>query len=251
MLVLQTVIPPLMVGRGESEVGVTGGTHNPLAPCFEYVRDVFGVLASAAGLQAYFELARAGFYPAGGGEVVMQLRGAGARESLAPLRLPSRGELKRIDALSAASDSLPPHVVPRQAAQATGRLADAGLHAEVEQAAWPSSSPGTVVFLRAVFARSVAGAFALGRRGKPAERVADEAVDALLGFLERDAAVDAHAADQLLVPAALCPRESRFTAERVTSHLLTNAEVVRQLTGRRVAVEGEAGAPGTVTVEAA
>ena len=248
VLVLQTVIPALMLSRGDSQVTAVGGTHNPFAPCFEYLRDVFGVLASAANLNAFFELQRAGFYPAGGGSVRMHIRGLGGQEEVAPLGYLSRGELLGIEVLSAASDSLPAHVARRQADQAASRLEAAGYDAAVEQARWDSQSPGTVVFVRAVFSRAVAGFFALGKRGKPAERVADEAVDAMLGFLASDGAVDAHAADQLLTIAALCPAESRFRTERVTSHLLTVGDVIRQLTGREVNIDGQLNSPGDVSV---
>ena len=249
MLVLQTVLPALMVAEGESDVTVAGGTHNPLAPCFEYVRDVFGLLASAAGLNAYFELMRAGFYPAGGGEARMRIRGLGARQEVGPLRLTSRGELRYIEGLSAEGRMLPEHVVERQAAQLLARLAAAGLRATVEQARWDSFGPGTCVFARAVFARSAAGFFSLGARGKPAEKVADEAADALLEFLASDGAADAHAADQLVAIAALCPSESRISTSRITGHLTTNAQVIRQLTGRKIAIDAEEGKPGMVTVE--
>jgi RNA 3'-terminal phosphate cyclase (ATP) len=248
VLALQTLIPALTLSDGDSDVTATGGTHNPFAPCFEYLRDVFAVLASAANVQMYFEMGRAGFYPAGGGEVKMQIRGAAARESLVALRFASRGELRCMEGVSGRSSSLPADIAERQARQAMRRLAAAGHKATIEQAAWDSQSPGTVVFVRAVFARSVAGFFALGKRGKPAERVADEAVDALLAFLATDGAVDAHAADQLLTIAAICPGESQFRTERVTSHLLTVADVIRQLTGRRVNIDGEMDAPGTVSV---
>jgi len=248
-LVCQTVLPALMLTEGDSTVTVAGGTHNPLAPCFEYLRDVFALPASAANLQAYFAMDRAGFYPAGGGEMTMQVRGVESVENLSPLRLTSPGTLRYVEGLSAASAELPRHVVERQLAQALGRLAKEGLRASIEEASWETRSPGTVVFLRAVFTQSVGGAFALGERGKPAERVADEATDALLAFLRSGAALDAHAADQLLTLAALCPHESQFTAERVTSHLETNAEVVRRMTGRAVHVEGAPGKPARVTVE--
>jgi RNA 3'-terminal phosphate cyclase (ATP) len=42
-----------------------------------------------------------------------------------------------------------------------------------------------------------AGFSALGRRGVPAERVADEAVDALLGWQRSGAAIDVHLAAQV------------------------------------------------------
>jgi len=248
VLVLQTVIPALMLSDGDSEVIATGGTHNPLAPCFEYLRDVFGLLASAANLQAYFDMERAGFYPAGGGKITMQIRGATGGENLAALRFASRGELRYIEGVSGRSRSLPADIAERQAQQVLARLAAAGHKATIEQAAWDSQSPGTVVFVRAVFARTVAGFFALGRKGKPAFRVADEAADALLAFLASDGALDAHAADQLLPIAALCPGESHFRTERVTSHLLTVAEVIRQLTGRAVNIDGRMDGPGTVSV---
>lgn len=249
VLVLQTVLPALLVAEGESDVTVTGGTHNPLAPCFEYLRDVFGLLASAANVQAYFELIRAGFYPAGGGEIRMQLRGLADRSNVAPLRLSSRGELKYVEGISAISPSLPTHVAERQARQTLARLAAAGFKASIEQASWDSLSPGTVVFVRAVFSRSVAGAYAIGRRGEPAEKVADEAVDALLEFVDSPGVVDSWAADQLVPVAALCPQESHFRTERVTNHLLTNVDVVRQLTERTITVAGERDEPGMVTIE--
>ena len=249
-LVCQTVIPALLAAEGESQVTVTGGTHNPLAPCFEYLRDVFGVLASASGAQIYLEMARAGFYPGGGGEIRMQVMGTGGVGELGPLRLAGRGELRHIEGVSAASYSLAAHIIDRQTRQALGRLAKAEHRATVEQAVWETFSPGTVVFLRAVFARSVAGFAALGRRGKSAEQVADEAVDALLDFLGSPGAVDAHAADQLLALAALCADESRYLAQRATDHLKTNAQVIGQLLGRQIDIAPAEGGAAWVTVRA-
>ena len=248
-LVIQTILPALVIAAGESDVTVTGGTHNPMAPCFEYLRDVFGVLASAANVQIYLEMIRPGFYPAGGGEVRLAVSGVDP-DDLGPLRYTARGDLKSIQGLSAASKSLPAHIIERQAARALSRLEAAGYGASIEQAAWESYSPGTAVFLRAVFSKTVAGFFALGALGKPAEKVADEAVDGLLAFLVSGAAVDAHAADQLITLAALCPGPSALSAERITDHLLANAEVIRQLTGREIRIEGQPDKPGTVTVEA-
>lgn len=249
MLVLQTVLPALLTATGDSEVVITGGTHNPFAPCFEYARDVFATLAEAAGASFALVLERAGFYPAGGGVVRCRIRGAGGGENIAPLRMLSRGELRRVEALSAAAESLPEHIVRRQGRRVEARLAGAPLPGSVEYARWPTACAGTVVFLRAVFSRSVAGFFALGRRGKSAEAVADEAVDELAEFLSADGAVDCHAADQLIALLALSPQKSQLTTAAVTAHLITNAQVIRQLTGRAISIQGQVGSPGVVTVE--
>lgn len=247
-LLAQTIIPVMMPSSGRWDVTLRGATHNPMAPCFEYLRDTFGVLAGAANFHGYFELIRAGFYPAGGGQVRMQVQGLSGRANVPELHLTSPGELRYIEGVSATAGRLPGQIAERQARRALGRLAGAGHEATIEQASWAADSPGTVVSLRAVFTRSVAGFFALGKKGTPAARVADETVDALLAFLASGAAVDAHAADQLLVIAALAPGESTFTTERITSHLLTNAAVIRHLTGRDVHVDAAKGSPGCVTV---
>lgn len=248
-LVLQTVLPALIACEGPSRVTVAGGTHNPMAPCFEYLRDVFGLLASASNAEMFFETDRPGFYPKGGGSVHMHVNGSGSADALTPICFASRGELKRIEILSAAAASLPEHIVQRQAQQAAARLSHLAVPLTVAQQRWDTLSPGTAVFLRAVFARSAAGFDALGALDKPAERVADEAADALLDHLAGEGAVDAHAADQLLTIAALSGDASRFTCRRVTDHLRTNAAVIRQLTGREVEITENSDGSGTVTLE--
>ena len=90
----------------------------------------------------------------------------------------------------------------------------------------PSPGKGTIVVLRAE-AEQGAGCFtALGAKGKPAEKVADEAADALLAYLKSGAAVDAHLADQLLLPLAFAAEPSAFTTEALTDHLRTQARLL-------------------------
>ncbi len=250
VLVLQTVIPALTLASGDSVVTVTGGTHNPLAPCFEYLRDVFLILASATNVQIYCEMIRPGFYPAGGGEVRMTIRGLRSRNNMRCVRMVTRGKLRRIDGVSTVSKQLPQDIVHRQGTQVISQLAKAGRKATIEHLRWDTDSPGTMVFLRAVFARSVAGFFALGERGKPAEQVADEATGPLLDFIYSSGIVDARAADQLLPITALAHEESRFVTDRVTDHLLTNAAVIGQLTDRTIRIDAEPGEPAEVTIEA-
>lgn len=248
ILVLQTILPALVVADGNSEVTVTGGTHNPFAPCFDYFSGVFGLLASGANVSINATLDAAGFYPAGGGQVHCRVGGLGSPDHVAPLNLLSRGGLKHIEGLSAVAKSLPEAIAERQSAQTIARLRKAGLRCSLEQAHWPTRSPGTVVFLRAVFSRSVAGFFALGKKGKPAEQVADQAVDDLLEFLDANGAVDPHAADQLITILALSPDASELATTKITQHLLTNAEVIRQIAGRDVTVTGKIGTPGHVAI---
>ncbi|MFP4105261.1 MAG: RNA 3'-terminal phosphate cyclase [Phycisphaerae bacterium] len=242
MLVLQTLLPALSIARGNSAVEIIGGTHNPMAPCFEYISEVFEPLASILNLHFHVQLNRPGFYPAGGGEIRADIMGLdyGFDIPLMPARFTRRGELKRVEVLSAVSGSLPDHIADRQAQQARSRLAAAGIDTDGRVERPDTLSPGTVVFVRAVYARSTAGFFSLGKRGKPAERVADEAIDAFLAFHESEGVIDQHAADQLLTVAGLSPEPSEFVVESITSHLRTNAAVINALTGRHIAIDDNA-----------
>jgi RNA 3'-terminal phosphate cyclase (ATP) len=88
--------------------------------------------------------------------------------------------------------------------------------------------------------------FSLGERGKPAEKVADEAVSDVDAFLKSTAAVDPHSADQILLPLALAEGASEYTVSEVTQHLLTNAVIIQKFIERAIIVEGEEGSPGLV-----
>ena len=88
--------------------------------------------------------------------------------------------------------------------------------------------------------------FALGERGKRAERVADEAVEQAVAHLEAEpAGVDIHSADQLVLPLALASGPSSFPVAAVTQHLITNVAVIRFFLERDVQLEGAEGSPGS------
>jgi RNA 3'-terminal phosphate cyclase (ATP) len=88
----------------------------------------------------------------------------------------------------------------------------------------------------------------LGERGKPAEKVADEAVDELLQYLGSLAAVDLHSGDQIVLPLALAEGPSEYAVTMVTQHLLTNIAVIRRFLDREILCEGKEGEAGVVRV---
>jgi len=68
-LVLQTVLPALTAAAGPSAILLEGGTHNPLAPPFEFLVKAFLPLLHRMGPSVRAKLDRHGFYPAGGGKL--------------------------------------------------------------------------------------------------------------------------------------------------------------------------------------
>ena len=90
--------------------------------------------------------------------------------------------------------------------------------------------------------------FGLGAKGKPAEQVADEAIDAYLTHRSTGCPLDPHAADQLLLPLAFVNGESRFRVSAVTQHLLTQKAIIDQFITRKIEIIGELDQPGEVKI---
>lgn len=243
-LVFQAVVWPLCLGAGRGQLVIRGGTHVPWSPPFHYLRDVFLPAAGALGLQAGVELLRWGFYPRGGGGIRAEVHPPTQFKPIDLLSRPSPAAVRGVSAVG----NLPRTIGERQRDRAAKRLKAEGLSPEIEFVEASGLGQGTFLFLVLPEGPAPAGFGGLGERGKPAEEVADEAVDQLLAFVRSGATVEAHLADQLLIPMALASGRSTMTVERITDHLATNAWVIERFLPGTVHIEGKAGAPGRVTV---
>ena len=92
----------------------------------------------------------------------------------------------------------------------------------------------------------ISGFSSLGSRGKPAEKVANEAVDFLKDYIESDGCIDPHLADQLVPFMALAKGSSSFTTTQITEHLLTNLWVLQHFLEVKILRRGERGEGGRV-----
>jgi len=243
-LVFQTLLLPLAFAPGQSRLTVRGGTHVAWSPPFHYLKHVYLPTLARMGLEAQVEIEKWGWYPIGGGEMTALIRG---QREIHPggLDLVERGALKRLWGISATSN-LPAHVGQRQKKRTEEYLRKRGFDPQIEIVNAPSPGTGTVVFLAAEYEHTVAGFSALGERGKPAEKVAEEACHELVVYHQSDACLDQHLADQLILPLALASGPSAFTTCEITQHLLTNVWVVEQFLDVRFEIEGEEGQKGSV-----
>jgi RNA 3'-terminal phosphate cyclase (ATP) len=147
-----------------------------------------------------------------------------------------RSDLKQIKGIAVAS-RLPAHIAQRMRDRAVNLLRQKDLPATIEPQRVRSVSPGAGIFLVAEYEDSQAGFGAIGRKGKPAERVAEEAVNDLLAFHQSGAVLDQHLADQLILPMALSGWSGALLTERLSKHTLTNIWVVEQFLGPMAKVE--------------
>ncbi len=243
-LVLQTVFLPLSAADSPSEIEIIGGTHVPWSPCFHYLEANWLPAMRMQGFRADLALEIAGFYPQGGGLIKASVQPV---RRITPLQRIHRGELTRVRGLSIVSN-LQESIAQRQRDRAVKGLADLGCPVEIEVQTLPSLGKGSLLLLHAEFEAGQACYFGLGARGKPAERVADESVDALLTFLRGSGVVDEYLADQLLLPLAFADGDSEFRTSKITRHLLTNAEIIRAFGVAEIDVRGELDQPGFVEI---
>ncbi len=244
-LLFQTLYLPLAVAGGGRLI-LRGGTHVPRSPCFHYLAEVFWPVVKAMGLSGKLELRRYGFYPHGGGEIRAEIA---PLKTLSGLELSSPLRTRKPLVFSVITADLPSHIRTRQARRAESLLREAGLEPEFRLETVKSSSPGTFVGVVGAEGAARMGYFALGARGKPAEKVAEEAVRPYLEGMRLAASVDEFLADQLLLPAALAQGRTLFRTPRLSRHLLTNVWVIRQfLPEVKVEIRGREGQPGEVEI---
>ncbi|MBS7628084.1 RNA 3'-terminal phosphate cyclase, partial [Candidatus Bathyarchaeota archaeon] len=68
-LVLQALMPIMAFAPGPVSIRLKGGTNNPMAPPFEFLKEVLLPVLKRMGFEAELRLIRRGFYPRGGGIV--------------------------------------------------------------------------------------------------------------------------------------------------------------------------------------
>jgi RNA 3'-phosphate cyclase len=244
-LVLHTIYLPLALrGTIPSSLTLIGGTHVSTSPCFHFLDITWRRYLAACGQHITLKLQRPGFYPRGGGLVEVFIQPC---SQLHGIRLKERGPVKASGFSAVAG--LDATIARRQARRAKFRLEQHGLNAALREETW-EGGPGTVVAIELDTTPAPTLFFALGERGKPAERVADEACDAVFAYLDSGMAlVDSHSADQLVLSLALATGPSEIHVATVTRHLTTNIEVIHRFLDRAIACEGEEGAPGVVRIE--
>lgn len=221
-LIMQTVLPALWQANGDSRVSLKGGTHNPMAPPFHFLERAFLPIVESMGAQVRSELTRYGFYPAGGGEIALQV--APCRK-LAPLSLTSRGQ--RVDAFAESLVAgVPAHVAQRE------------LQAIGESLNWPEEKlhirqlasgmgPGNVL-MATIRHEHVTEVFCgFGEKGVSAESVAKGVIAQIKGYLKQAAPAGEFLTDQLLLPMALAGKGD-LLATTMSSHTKTNMEVIEK-----------------------
>lgn len=207
---------------------ITGGVFQDFAPSPHHMQHILAPLLARMGAEVELRVIRAGYVPRGGG--VIELRVRPARRALTPLLLTEQGVLREVCGIAISSHLEERHVSERMAQVCEARLAAAGLsctiervldtlalHAGASLAVWGTTSTSCIL-----------GADRAGALRRSSEAIGQFVAKSLLEDLATGATTDRHAADQLVLFAALASGATRYVVPGLTAHLETNLWLAEQ-----------------------
>jgi len=241
-LVLQTVLMPLLLAGKPSRLVLEGGTHNMLAPPFEFISRAFLPIVNRMGPHIEARLVRHGFYPRGGGRIEVDILPA----PLTPIECIERGSATSVAATTLFA-SLPFDIAQRMMAKTRAALPDWPEPAFAIRELPADQGPGIVLMLETQFEHVTEVMCGFGQLGVKAEQIAKTTVGRTSGYIASGAFAGPYLADQLLLPFALAGGGS-FTAVKLSQHSVTAADVIERFTGRRCVFDVRQGERNLVTV---
>jgi len=226
-LVLQTVLPALMLADEPSTLTLRGGTHNPMAPPFDFLERVYLPLVERLGTTIKTTLIRHGFYPAGGGEFRVAITPV---KKLANLELLERGAILQQKGTIILS-RLPNHIAAseKKSLIQKNKWSEESVHIEMVT---NSAGPGNVVMLELISENNTELFTGFGEIKVSAEAVVQRAVVQYEDYLSADVPVGQHLADQLMLPLGIAAWQgsgtSSFRTHHLTQHSLTHIDILQR-----------------------
>ncbi len=252
-LVVQTILVPAIAAGIALTARVIGGTHNPMAPPFDFLDRVFVPHLRAMGADVALTLDRYGFAVGGGapgkgdwhddptphrGQLTLTVGAGSAGGTLRPIELLEAGPItaRRATAILA---RLPTHVGDRELGVVRERLGFAPEECHVLEVT--GGGPANVLLIEVERAGGRELVTRFGEKGLRAELVASRACDELDAYLRAGVPVGEHLADQLLLPLAVAGG-GRFRTAPLSSHAVTNIETIRRFLDVPVRIEPDGAA---------
>jgi RNA 3'-terminal phosphate cyclase (ATP) len=225
-LVLQTILMPLILAAAPSHLVLEGGTHNMMAPPFEFIERCFLPIINRMGPTVSTRLIRHGFYPRGGGRIEVSIVPA----PMKAIDCVDRGMLRNVSA-TALFAGLPFDIANREI-QTARKLLDWPDEAFAVRQLPDGSGPGNALLLQADYEQVTEIVTGFGQLGVPAQALAKTAANRMAGYQASSAFAGPYLQDQLVMPFALA-RGGAFTTVKPSRHFLSACEGVERFMGLR------------------
>jgi RNA 3'-terminal phosphate cyclase (ATP) len=229
-LVFQTILPALLRAKERSTLTIKGGTHNAMAPSYDFLEKTFLPVLRKMGPLVTTQLVRSGFYPAGGGCFTAEVNPG----PLSHLELLTRGEILSQYAISRVA-GLPFNIIERELLVFERKFNWEKSQLRPERLP-DEHGPGNVVLLHAESQHLTEVITGVGEKGVPAEKVATLAAEEFDAYLKANVPVGEHLADQLLLLMAL-GQGGKFLSVMPSLHTKTHAQILKLFLDTKVTME--------------
>lgn len=247
-LVLQSILPVLALGsrgaatRTQTVVTCKGGTDVPFSPAMDYFRDVTLPNLSHFGVKASLEIVTRGIMPKGGGVVNVSCMPLARLE---PMKLVDFGTIVSAKVSTLYCGANMPEDVANELSSLTAALmqSSCGIQADEDvQVMGPLSEAPSSYLSVSVTVQTSTGCVLNGNALHSARKVSpaalsQEACKPLIANIAREACLDEHCADQVILFMALAAGESIFRTGPLTEHTRTAIHFAEVCTGASFRVE--------------
>ncbi len=234
-----TVLPLALFAHEHCNFSMEGGLFQDFAPSAFHMQEVLSPLLKRMGADVHLEMIRPGYVPQGGGR--LHMRAAPLAAPLRPIRLTRQGTVTEIRGIAIASHLEEEKVAMRMAEQVRKLLMQRGhRHAKIQtiEDSTAVQKGAALLLLAETDTGCILGADQVGKRGRRSENIADFVVKSLTEDLKAGGTTDRHAADQLILFAALAEGRSEYLIPRVTEHVHSNLWLVHKILGAETELDG-------------
>ncbi|XP_036377742.1 RNA 3'-terminal phosphate cyclase [Megalops cyprinoides] len=237
-LLMQVSLPCALFSDGPSELCLKGGTNAEMAPQIDYTMKVFKPIVEKFGVHFDCDLRMRGYYPKGGGEVVVK---ANPVKELSPISMTERGNITKIYGRAFVAGVLPFKLAKDMstAAVRTIRKEIKDLYINIQALQEKDKACGNgngIIIIAESSTGCIFAGSSLGKKGVYADKVGMEAAEMLLRNIRHNGCVDEFLQDQLIIFMALAKGTSRIRTGPLTLHTQTAIHVAEQLTKAKFVV---------------
>jgi len=235
-LLAMTLLPAACFSREATSFKISGGLFQDFAPSAYHIQYVLFPILSKMGITARLSIIRPGYVPRGGGIIKVEVEPVTGK--IKSIRLPSQGEVTRIEGIALSSHLKERRVSERMVEKCNEVLKSNGYSAQIEivNDSLALQRGAALAICAKTSSGCIIGADRAGEPRRTSEDIGRYVARSLVEDLVTGATVDRYLADQPIFYAALADGVSEYRIPRLTEHVETNLWLVESVLGAKTEV---------------